>query len=239
MSIIDPANQDQSLSSSARDTLEARYTFGRIVELEIDPVRGNFDSEHLCEVHRRIFQDLPLVGCKDVMPGQYRPAALGADWMKNRVLSTVTGSFFVAYSDMHEAAQQRLATLLSESKPIHLNKLATDEFVTHMAQLYTAVDYIHPFHDGNSRTLRTFTKQLAQKCGYDLDWSRFNGDEASRDALYIARDTGVNRLAMPHLQREQTMMKIARSLTHLQGRDDLRTLLNGAIQRRILSFPSP
>lgn len=45
-----------------RQTLEAEYTFRRIVELHLDPVRGKFDAAHLKEINRRIFQDLPSLG---------------------------------------------------------------------------------------------------------------------------------------------------------------------------------
>ena len=55
-----------ALTAEQRQQLEADYTFKRVVELELDPVRGNFDAAHLKEVNRRIFQDLPGAGFDDV-----------------------------------------------------------------------------------------------------------------------------------------------------------------------------
>lgn len=55
-----------------RQLLEARHTWQRLVELRVEPVRGNFDAAHLKEINRRIFQDLPGLGFADVTPGQYR-----------------------------------------------------------------------------------------------------------------------------------------------------------------------
>ncbi|NHB88371.1 hypothetical protein ACSLVK_16940 [Photorhabdus tasmaniensis] len=49
-----------ALTAELRQRLEADYTFKRVVELELDPVRGNFDAAHLKEVNWRIFQDLPM-----------------------------------------------------------------------------------------------------------------------------------------------------------------------------------
>jgi len=92
-----------------REVLEARYSWRRIVELQLDPVRGNFDVGHLKEINRRIFQDLPVVGFEDVRPGEFRPAVpAGKDWVKTRQLSTVEGPFTVAYSRMDRDAIARL-----------------------------------------------------------------------------------------------------------------------------------
>ena len=70
----------KSLAADERELLEARYTFRRVAELELDPVRGNFDAAHLKEINRRIFQDLPGAGFDDVAPGEFRKpvATIGA-----------------------------------------------------------------------------------------------------------------------------------------------------------------
>ena len=58
--------------SASRPINEGEVCNARIVELELDPVRGTFDAAHLQEIHRRIFQDLPHHN-----PGEYRPDARG------------------------------------------------------------------------------------------------------------------------------------------------------------------
>lgn len=58
--------------SGERERLEGLYTAHRILELRLNPVGGEFDATHLKEINRRIFQDLPAFGFKDVCPGQYR-----------------------------------------------------------------------------------------------------------------------------------------------------------------------
>lgn len=97
------------MTPEERGQLEASHTFKRVVELELDPVRGNFDAARLNEINRRFFQDLPGAGFDDVTPGEFRqPVRKGAEWMKHRGLSTVQGSFYVAYSRMDNVAQSRL-----------------------------------------------------------------------------------------------------------------------------------
>ncbi len=113
-----------ALTAEQRQELEADYTFKRIVELELDPVLGNFDAAHLKEVNRRIFQDLPGAGFDDVTPGEFRKAVdNGFDWMKQRGLSTVDGSFYVAYSRMDDVATTRLAKALEAANPDELRNL--------------------------------------------------------------------------------------------------------------------
>jgi len=220
------------LTKEQRDQLEADLTFPRIVELELNPVQGQFDAAHLKEINRRIFQDLPGAGLTDITPGQYRPASpAGKDWYKNRGLSVANKqTFFVAYSSMDASAQTRLDTALQSADPAKLGKLKTKGFTDAIAKLYVELDYLHPFSDGNSRTLRTFTRQLAREAGYNIDWERFNKGKGGRDVLYIARDLSVNALAEPHLQDDKTRLAIKTSMLMLDGNRTLPELLTDAVR---------
>lgn len=206
--------------------LEGFYTERRIVELELDPVCGDFDAAHLREINRRIFQDLPGAGCADITPGRYRPPVPeGQDWMKQRALATVKGVFYVAYSRMDATAQAEMDAALLAAHPDSLRGLDAATFIARNAQLYASLDYAHPFSDGNSRSLRTYTRQLARTAAGVLDWERFSRSPAHRDALYIARDLSVNRIAQPQIQQEHTMRRAVASLAALKGYKDLAALL--------------
>ncbi|MDR2165741.1 MAG: Fic family protein [Zoogloeaceae bacterium] len=185
-----------------REQIEAVCTANRIRELRLNPVHGKFDAAHLKEINRRIFQDLPGLGFPEVTPGQFRPPVpAGLDWIKTRSLESVSATSCVAYSRMDDAAQAQLDRILEQqANPEGLKALKTAEFTRAIGELYAEIDYIHPFRDGNSRTLREFTRQLAEASGYRIDWARFNRQPAGRDILYIARDLDVNKLAVPHIQ---------------------------------------
>lgn len=88
-----------------------------------------------------------------------------------------------------------LRDTLRSSDPCVLRKLDTESFAREIGRIYSNLDYIHPFEEGNSRTLREFTRQLALESGYDLDWSIFNASPIGRDLLYVARDLSVDRIA--------------------------------------------
>jgi len=93
--------------------------------------------------------------------------------MKQRGLTTVDGSFFVAYSRMDQAAVARLDKVLQGADPDALRGLKTAEFIARFAKLYAELDYVHPFADGNSRTLRTRRKFLVASRRSAKHWRKF------------------------------------------------------------------
>jgi len=165
----------------------------RIQQLEENPIQGNYDIAHLKEVHRYIFQDLPRAKLweYDVPPGEFRTPT--ETWCKPRILDTVLDangnkeSSYTSYSRMDSKAIAKLEAALAEAKPENFKGLSPEEFSEKMAKLYGDLDYAHPFREGNSRTLRTFTEQLANEAGHTLCWEKLNSKE-DRDLLYIARD---------------------------------------------------
>ena len=182
--------------------LEGHLTWLRSSELELDPVRGNFDVAHLKEIHRRLFQDLPKAGLwkYDVQPGEFRQEA--ETWCKKRVLENIPGDdgnpdvSFTLYSKMDRDAIRKLDSILKEAKPEKLKGLDRKDFIKKISDLYSDIDYIHPFREGNSRTLRVFTEQFASGKG--------------RDLLYIARDRGL--AARASLDDGQNMDAMARAV---------------------------
>ncbi|CAM4091929.1 Fic family protein [Deinococcus frigens] len=77
-----------------------------------------------------------------------------------------------------------------------------EDFVQRVGQLYGDLDHIHPFQEGNSRTLREFTRELAQHAGYELDWQSTGVDADARNRLYIARDVAMYERQYPGLNDE-------------------------------------
>jgi hypothetical protein len=55
------------------------------------------------------------------------------------------------------------------------------------------MDAIHPFREGNSRTLSPFTGDLAAAWGHRHDWSACAPSGESRQQVLYARDVGVMR----------------------------------------------
>ena len=180
------------------DQREALLTATRQAELVLDPVQGRFDVAHLREIHRRIFQDLPHHG-----PGEFRPDAAGH--FKHRLLEASRERTVVPYALRSDADRLLGPTLDALEGGKALAGFDLIEMSEAIAQTYARLDYLHPFREGNSRTLRTFTEQLARENGHRLDWGTTNVTPATRDALYIARDMAVIPLRYPGLSADSLM----------------------------------
>lgn len=74
-----------------------------------------------------------------------------------------------------------------------------------MAVLYADLDHAHGFYEGNSRTLREFTRCMADAAGYTLDWTKGGIGAEARNTLYVARDVEVLERFYPGLNEERAM----------------------------------
>ena len=170
----------------------------RVIELKSNSVDGNFDVRHLKEIHAHIFQDSSAYS-----PGEFRDEVdADSDWCKNRFLEDEHSAIYVAYSPMDAEAINSLEEILKDAKPEKFRGMIKEKFIKAIGSFYTSLDYIHPFYEGNSRTLREFTGQLAEESGFDIDWSHFRKIPDGRSELYLARDIGVNRMAFPDIRNE-------------------------------------
>lgn len=183
---------------------EGALTFARISELDDEPVQGAFDAAHLKEIHRRIFQDLPHHA-----PGEYRPDAPAH--IKARALEGSGHRYHVHYAPRSQVDAGIGQVLAELGGPDRLRGLNAEQFSQRMARLYADLDHLHPFKEGNSRTLRAFTEQLAREAGYEMGWSAANIDASSRDRLYVARDKEVMQRAFPGLDQDRAMATDSRA----------------------------
>ncbi|MGB8314974.1 MAG: Fic family protein [Aestuariivirga sp.] len=198
-------------------------SFFRIEELQREPVAGKFDVAHRKEIHRRIFQDSPQHD-----PGLFRPDAPAHS--KHRAMESAPGGHTVFYAPL-ALVVARLPALLDDLKRgAALQGLDPEAFSLRMANLYRELDYLHPFREGNSRTLRLFTSQLARVAGYELDWDTAHADAMSRDRLYFARDREVNQLALPHLQGERAMLEVVKANASFTDRATLLELIRASLR---------
>ncbi len=217
-----------NLTPQERQEVERILTSRRIVELKLNPVKGDFDAAHVKEINRRIFQDLPRYGFKDVTPGVFRSES--KLYYKIRDLPSVNKSHFVAYSSMNKSDLDQLNKILESAKPEYFKNLRPNEFAVKAGNLYANLDYIHPFSDGNSRTLREFTRQIAIESGYNLNWEIFNKNQAGRDILYIARDRSVIERSLNHIKDDELLVKVVTSQYTLREMRDLPNLVKDAVK---------
>jgi cell filamentation protein len=143
------------------------------------PLQGPFDVRRLQETHRRIFGRVyPWAGelRKDI--------GLMA---KNR------SGFVVAYGPSQNVPGALDSTIAALKTENFLHGMDADAMAKRLAYYYSELDAIHAFRDGNSRTLRVFTADLAEAAGHRLDWTRVAQAPEDQQRLYHARDVAVMR----------------------------------------------
>jgi cell filamentation protein len=191
-------NDDDADQKQREEEREAALVFIRIRELRGNPIKGDFDLEHLRAVHAYIFQDLP----------QHRPGVVRDDtkevWIKHRALEGSSSVYDIPYAS--QGVEAKITNILQQFGGSDAIKgLSPDPAAARIAQLYGALDHAHAFYEGNSRTLREFTRELASEAGYALDWVKTGISTKERNELYVARDLAVLENAFPNLTPEKAM----------------------------------
>ena len=141
----------------ALETAERKITSMKLFMLRMDKFAGNFDFEHLSYIHKFIFGDI-------------------YEWAGN----LRTGEFFAKGSSVF-CRGQFLKTYISEiftklSKEKYLCNLNKNEFIERTAYFMGEINALHPFREGNGRTLREFFRQLSENAGYELNFSKSKKD---------------------------------------------------------------
>ena len=174
-----------------KEEIKDKLSFIRLTELKEQPLQGQFDLEHLKKLNAYIFQDTPEVAGK--FRREIDPES-GSIWLKQRDYSK-WGDALICYSNLNKSDIKQAETTLSKINIPYLKTLDKTEFAKEISTLYAKLDQFHPFPDGNSRTLREFTRTLALEAGYELDWKKI-----PHETLYAARDVEVNKISIAQFQ---------------------------------------
>ncbi len=142
------------------DKESRKYTSQRIDELITSPIKGNFDYQHLKDIHKALFKDVYTWAGKDRMEvglhgnfGKYAP--------NGAIINFVPGKELDKYSKIifDELAKNNY---LKNSKDLN-------HFAKNLAKFMGEINALHPFREGNGRTQRIFLNELAKNAGYKLD----------------------------------------------------------------------
>lgn len=207
--------QQAENAKRALNHIQGELLVARMLELFTQPLTGNFDRQHLLDTNQYIFQDLPLFGYAleqldddkwkamgnrlqhEHAPGMFRlEVHKGPDtvWHKHRTIGKPVIHSLSTYSYMDDCALKLLDRTLARIGLVQIQALALPEFVRELEDIYRHLDWIHPFIDGNSRTLRIFMALAARAAGFRICWS-----QTDPRTLCMARDVRLNETALQNL----------------------------------------
>lgn len=184
---------------------EAMAFIRRHAELTPDFPTGHFDYNHLKAVHKHLFQDLYE------WAGQERTINIGKD-----------DSWFAKTQFIGPYANRIFGEIKDQG---YLRGLSREGFAQLAAHYYAEINAVHPFREGNGRSLRGFYDQLTAKAGYLLRWSKlaqqqhteavrqsFHGDHQllRQQFLSIAEPRGLQQSRFEQLQTRRKSTDLER-----------------------------
>jgi len=137
-------------------SIEKIMTSIKIGELRTKPIKGQFNIDHLKEIHKYIFGDIyPFAG-------------------EFRDVSIIKGNVrFANPLYIEENAKRLFQELKNENDLVGLDK---DELSQRLAYYFAEINILHVFREGNGRTQREFIREVALLSGYDIDWRKISRD---------------------------------------------------------------
>jgi cell filamentation protein len=132
--------------------IEREYSYFRISQLEVKPIKGNFDLRHLQQIHKYIFQDVYS------WAGELRQVNIS----KGK-------TFFCNSVYINNYADEIFTNLKKEN---FLKGLDIDKFSNRLAYYASEINILHPFREGNGRSTREFIRCLASNSGYEIYYSK-------------------------------------------------------------------
>lgn len=150
--------------------IETLSTGGNLAYLQLHPIEGIFDFQHLKDIHYFIFQDIYE------WAGETRDIDIGKNnlFCRARFINDYAKSIF---SDFYSACYEE--------------KGNRENFIQVLASHYADLNALHPFREGNGRAQREFTRELCLECGYVFDLTQTTHEEML-DASIRSFDKGDN-----------------------------------------------
>jgi len=137
---------------------EREITSLKLLMFYSNPVKNKLTIQGLCEIHGLIFEDI-YIWAGNVRQGDFFSKG---------------NSIFCRGQYIKENANKITENLLKEN---FLKGLEKVKFIERMAFYMGEVNALHPFRDGNGRSLREYFRQLSVNANFTLDFSKTSKDK--------------------------------------------------------------
>lgn len=149
-------------------TIERKLVLLKLYELRQNKQIKNFDIHHFLSIHKFLFEDIyPFAGkirSEDIAKDNFR----FAKW---------------------EFIENELNNLFLKLANDNLKNLPKEEMAKKLAYYMSELNVLHPFREGNGRTIREFIRQLAYINGYSLEIKKVIPSEMLSACIQSVVDT--------------------------------------------------
>ena len=138
-------------------TAEEEITLIKQMELLKNPIKGNFSKAHLMNIHKFIFEDIYSFAGK----------------IRREQISKADTLFYPP-----NLIDRELDKVFAKIKEKNMLRETDEEKVfDNLAYVMAELNIIHPFREGNGRSIREFIRLMAKRMGYDLNWGNVDKKE--------------------------------------------------------------
>lgn len=143
--------------NSVLKTAEEEITLIKQMELLKNPIKGNFTKAHLMNIHRFIFEDIYSFAGK----------------LRREQISKADTMFYPP--NLIDRELDKVFAKIKEKNM--LRESDKEKAFDNLAYVMAELNIIHPFREGNGRSIREFIRLMAKRMGYDINWGDVDKEE--------------------------------------------------------------
>ena len=157
---------------------EAKITAAKLLSLRQKGITGKFDANHLKQIHTYLFEDIYSFA------GEFRTEDISK------------GVFSFAHWEYISCELEKLLNNLKNED--YLNGKNKQDLAKGLSYYISELNVLHPFREGNGRTIREFIRQLALKNGYLLNLKKIS----PKDMLNASKKSVIDTVDLENLINE-------------------------------------
>jgi len=186
------------------DVREADAVSVRSVLLQLNPIEGNFDSDHLKRIHEYLFRDVYD------WAGQFRTIPLAkADYSHPERITR-----FTPPEEISTELEKVFRTLAEEN---FFAGLVRRDFSRKVAWLLSEINRIHPFREGNGRAQRQFVRQLCRGIGFTLHFEVVSKERLVQASILSAHgDLSMMERLTDEISNTERIQPLTKLIAHFE-----------------------
>ncbi len=146
---------------------ETRIVAFKIATISTAKLPKDYTPERLKFIHKYLFGDIFYFA------GEYRQENI------------TKGNF--RFSE-YEYIEENIQKIFDDIKIDDMKKMSFAQFVEKISYIMTELNVLHPFREGNGRTIRELVREICFDCGYVIDWYEINHDDILRASIKAVVD---------------------------------------------------
>lgn len=149
-------------------TAEEEITLIKQMELLKNPIKGNFSKNHFMNIHKFIFEDIYSFAGK----------------IRREQISKADTMFYPP--NLIDRELDKLFTVIKEKNM--LKETDEETIFDNLSYIMAELNIIHPFREGNGRSIREFIRLMAKRMGYDLNWGNADKEKLLEASIMSVDD---------------------------------------------------